>query len=204
MADVVNSETGRRIVVAVDESEESTYALRWFLRNLLRAVPAEGSEAGDTLILVYARPSPRVYPAMDGAGRTLCLFYLFDEEVAATMDKHSKDVMEKAQSICEGHGNVRRASEAGFLLCDVDQVKVEAKVCIGDARDVICQVVEKLGADLLVMGSHGYGFIKRQANDLSSTRDFACLADLSFLGSVSHHCARKAKCPVLIVKRQAK
>ncbi|KAJ8492064.1 hypothetical protein OPV22_013785 [Ensete ventricosum] len=79
--------------------------------------------------------------------------------------------MEKAQSICEGHGNV----------------KVDAKVCIGDPRDVICQVVEKLGADLLVIGSHGYGFIKR-----------------SFLGSVSDHCARNAKCPVLIVKRQAK
>ncbi|RWW24003.1 hypothetical protein GW17_00011728 [Ensete ventricosum] len=148
MAEVVKSETRRRIVVAVVESEESTYALRWFLRNLLRAVPAEGSEAGDTLILVYARPSPRVHPAMDGAGRT---------------------------------------SETGFLLCDVDQVKVDAKVCIGDPRDVICQVVEKLGADLLVIGSHGYGFIKR-----------------SFLGSVSDHCARNAKCPVLIVKRQAK
>ncbi|RRT52821.1 hypothetical protein B296_00029596, partial [Ensete ventricosum] len=134
MAEVVKSETRRRIVVAVVEGEESTYALQWFLRNLLRAVPAEGSEAGDTLILVYARPS-----------------------------------------------------ETGFLLCDVDQVKVDAKVCIGDPRDVICQVVEKLGADLLVIGSHGYGFIKR-----------------SFLGSVSDHCARNAKCPVLIVKRQAK
>lgn len=43
----------------------------------------------------------------------------------------------------------------------MDQVKVEARVECGDPRDVICQMVEKLGADVLVMGSHGYGWIKR-------------------------------------------
>lgn len=31
----------------------------------------------------------------------------------------------------------------------------------GDARDLICQTAEKLHADMLVMGSHGYGLIKR-------------------------------------------
>lgn len=41
------------------------------------------------------------------------------------------------------------------------------KVGTGDARDVICELLEKVGADLLVIGSHGYGFVKRYA--LSST-----------------------------------
>uniref|UniRef100_A0A2P2NSF4 UspA domain-containing protein n=1 Tax=Rhizophora mucronata TaxID=61149 RepID=A0A2P2NSF4_RHIMU len=45
-------------------------------------------------------------------------------------------------------------------------------------------MVEKLCVDLLVMGSHGYGPIRR-----------------TFLGSVSNHCAQHVKCPVLIVKR---
>ena len=31
----------------------------------------------------------------------------------------------------------------------------------GDPRDVICEVAEKINADVLVMGSHGYGLIKR-------------------------------------------
>lgn len=31
----------------------------------------------------------------------------------------------------------------------------------GDARDLICQAAEKLHVDMLVMGSHGYGLIKR-------------------------------------------
>ena len=41
------------------------------------------------------------------------------------------------------------------------QIKVETKVEHGDPRDVICQVAEKLNVDLVVMGSHGYGLIKR-------------------------------------------
>ncbi|KAJ9171736.1 hypothetical protein P3X46_015055 [Hevea brasiliensis] len=49
---------------------------------------------------------------------------------------------------------------------------------------VICNTVEKLGADTLVMGSHGYGFLER-----------------AILGSVSDHCAKHAKCPVVIVKQ---
>lgn len=52
-----------------------------------------------------------------------------------------------------------------FCLQDVDgsdhEMKVEAKVAVGDARAVICHMADKLGADVLVMGSHGYGFFKR-------------------------------------------
>lgn len=31
----------------------------------------------------------------------------------------------------------------------------------GDPRDVICEVAERLKVDFLVVGSHGYGVIKR-------------------------------------------
>ncbi|KAJ6669973.1 ADENINE NUCLEOTIDE ALPHA HYDROLASES-LIKE SUPERFAMILY PROTEIN [Salix viminalis] len=60
-------------------------------------------------------------------------------------------------------------------------VKVETMIKHGDPRDFICQIAEKLHVDMLVMGSHGYGVIKR-----------------AFLGSVSNHCAQNVKCPVLI------
>ncbi|XP_010921510.1 universal stress protein A-like protein [Elaeis guineensis] len=167
MADVAAIEE-RRIVVAVDESEESIYALQWCLHNLIHSA-GEGATARNTLILVYARPPPPVYSPLDGTG------YLFSDEVTASIDKYSKDlavsVMERARNICKDYSNM----------------KVEEKVCVGDARDVICEMAQKLGADLLVMGSHGYGFIKR-----------------AFLGSVSDYCARNAKCPVLIVKRPTK
>ena len=48
-----------------------------------------------------------------------------------------------------------------YLIFYLEKVKVETKIEHGDPRDVICQMTEKLGADVLVMGSHGYGLIKR-------------------------------------------
>lgn len=45
----------------------------------------------------------------------------------------------------------------------------------GDAKDVICATVEKLEADTLVMGSHGYGFIKRYKQLILATLSFQLL-----------------------------
>ncbi|CAL0300125.1 unnamed protein product [Lupinus luteus] len=148
----------RRILVAVDEGEESIYALSWCLKNLI----FENSK--DTLILLYVKPPRAVYSAFDGTG------YLFSTDVLASMDKYKEQmadtVIEKAKKLCNNLQNV------------------EIKVGHGDPRDVICEMTQKLGADILVMGSHGYGLIKR-----------------ALLGSVSNHCAQNANCPVLIVKK---
>lgn len=48
-----------------------------------------------------------------------------------------------------------------FFFFSFLQIHVKRVVGCGDAKDVICGTVEKLEADTLVMGSHGYGFIKR-------------------------------------------
>ncbi|RCV23676.1 hypothetical protein SETIT_5G026000v2 [Setaria italica] len=151
---------GRRIVVAVDEGEESVHALTWCLANVVS--PA----GGDTLVLVHARRSRPVYAAMDSAG------YIMTSDVLASVERHATAVsaaaVDKAKRICAEHPHLA----------------VETLVESGDPRDVICDATDKVGADLLVMGSHGYGFIQR-----------------AFLGSVSNHCAQNCKCPVLIVKR---
>lgn len=50
-------------------------------------------------------------------------------------------------------------------MCDLklnnEKIKVEIKVECGDARDVICEAAEKLNVDMVVLGSHGYGALKR-------------------------------------------
>ena len=58
------------------------------------------------------------------------------------------------------------------------------EVVEGDARNVLCEAVDKFNADVLVVGSHGYGAIKR-----------------AVLGSVSDYCAHHAHCTVMIVKK---
>ncbi|GFY98669.1 adenine nucleotide alpha hydrolases-like superfamily protein [Actinidia rufa] len=99
--------------------------------------------------------------------------YIFAGDAIASMEKYSRDL---------AHSVMSRAEE---VYRDFHpRVKVEKKVGSGDAKEVICVAVEKLGADILVMGSHDYGFFKR-----------------ALLGSVSDYCTKHVKCPLVVVKR---
>ncbi|KAM1534460.1 hypothetical protein ACFX15_007896 [Malus domestica] len=71
---------------------------------------------------------------------------------------------------------------AAEILPIVTDVVVE--VVEGDARNVLCDAVERHHASILVVGSHGYGAIKR-----------------AVLGSVSDYCAHHAHSTVMIVKK---
>ncbi|XP_044503781.1 universal stress protein A-like protein [Mangifera indica] len=151
-----------KIVVAVDESEESMYALSWCLTNLF------SQSSNNTLVLLYVKPPPTVYSSFDAAG------YMFSNDVIKALEKHGSEmvnsVMQRAEAVYSNFGS---------------SINVERVVGCGEAKDVICGIVKKLKADMLIMGSHGYGFIKRV-----------------LLGSVSDYCTKHAKCPVVIVKRR--
>ncbi|KAG2697627.1 hypothetical protein I3760_07G115300 [Carya illinoinensis] len=150
----------QKIVVAVDESEESMYALSWCLENL---VPHNNKS---TLVLLYVKPPPTVY-ALDAAG------YMFASDAVSALEKCGSDLV----------NSVMARAQAVIRNFDTDNTNLERITGSGDAKDVICSTVKKLGADTLVMGSHGYGFFKR-----------------ALLGSVSDYCAKHAECPVVIVK----
>ncbi|KAL8142642.1 hypothetical protein V2J09_015674 [Rumex salicifolius] len=170
----------KKIVVAVDESEESMFALSWCLSNLLKLSSSNSSQTpqssdsesepeseSTTLILLYVKPPPTVYSSLDLTG------YLFGSDVVATMEEYAKklthSVMTKADETCRKY--------------NCSHIKIEKKVGNGDAKDVICRCVAKVEADILVMGSHNYGFFKR-----------------AFLGSISNYCTNHVKCPVVVVK----
>ncbi|XP_057508225.1 universal stress protein PHOS32-like [Actinidia eriantha] len=156
----------RRILVAVDESEESMYALSWCLNDLLSL----HNNTNTTVLLLYVKPPPPAYSSLDATE------YIFAGDAIASMEKYSRDL---------AHSVMSRAEE---VYRDFHpRVKVEKKVGSGDAKEVICVAVEKLGADILVMGSHDYGFFKR-----------------ALLGSVSDYCTKHVKCPLVVVKRPKK
>ena len=60
---------------------------------------------------------------------------------------------------------------------------IEPRIEIGDPAAVICMIARDLAVDVVVVGSHGKGFLSRV-----------------LLGSVSEHVARHAPCPVLVVR----
>lgn len=78
---------------------------------------------------------------------------------------------------------MREQTEELRSLLDRLGVQADARVEVGDAGDTICSVAEEIGADVVVIGSHGNGRLKE-----------------ILLGSVSHHVLHHAPCPVLTVR----
>uniref|UniRef100_J3LN17 UspA domain-containing protein n=1 Tax=Oryza brachyantha TaxID=4533 RepID=J3LN17_ORYBR len=168
---------GRRILVAVDEGDESVHALKWCLASFAKR--GGGAVPPDTIILLYVRPPPPTYSVLDASVQRLLASN--HSEFRSPIDRISGDLVLALQEVGDGEAD--------------HEMKVEVKVAVGDARNVICQMVDKLGADVLVMGSHGYGLFKR-----SLERSRFQSQKLALLGSVSDYCVRNANCPVLIVK----
>lgn len=78
-----------------------------------------------------------------------------------------------------------RADSAAELRALADVLGVDAKplIEVGDAGPTICRVAASIGADVIVVGSHGHGWLQRV-----------------FLGSVSQHVTNHAPCPVLVMR----
>ncbi|XP_015620580.1 universal stress protein PHOS34 isoform X1 [Oryza sativa Japonica Group] len=150
------------MVVGVDESEHSYYALQWTLRHFFAA--AAGQPPQYRLVVVNAKPTAASAVGLAGPGTRGAADVL--PFVEADLKKSSMRVIEKARELCA------QVSDALFEVLE------------GDARNVLCESVERHQAEMLVVGSHGYGAIKR-----------------AVLGSVSDYCSHHAHCTVMIVKK---
>ncbi|XP_054787900.1 universal stress protein PHOS34-like [Prosopis cineraria] len=146
------------MLVAMDENEHSTYALEWTLQTFF--TPFQSSPSPFKLVILYARPFAPIPASVAGP------YVLPTLEVQMKMV--ADQITGKARQIC-----------ADKLVEDV-----EVEVIEGDARNVLCDAVDRHHASILILGSHGYGKLKR-----------------AFLGSVSEYCAHRANCSVMIVKR---
>lgn len=68
-----NRKGEKKVVVAVDESEESMYALSWCLTNLLSG----NHNPNTTLVLLYIKPPAPAYSSLDLTGYFLSLSHLY-------------------------------------------------------------------------------------------------------------------------------
>ena len=77
------------------------------------------------------------------------------------------------------------ATGRGHVDATVDALGIEAKVRVeyGDPGETICEVAGSEPFELVLVGSHGAGFLKR-----------------AVLGSVSRYVLQHAPCPVLVVR----
>uniref|UniRef100_A0A0D6QZ76 UspA domain-containing protein n=1 Tax=Araucaria cunninghamii TaxID=56994 RepID=A0A0D6QZ76_ARACU len=150
----------KTVMVAVDESEESMYALQWALDNLL-------TQNNDQHIIVMHAE----VPASSKVG-------LGGQAVASSGHRVLK-IAERSENLI-----TQRVLARAREISDKRNVTVDFKVMVGEARYAICEAANKMGVDVLVVGSHGHGAVKR-----------------AVAGSVTEHCTRHCKCRVLVIKK---
>ncbi|KAI3467076.1 hypothetical protein Pfo_023739 [Paulownia fortunei] len=151
----------KKVMVAIDESDCSHYALQWTLDNL------RDSLIHSDLLIFTAQPfSDYAYIHASSFGVTSPEFL---RSIQENQKKMAIALLEKAKDICGANG-----------------ITAQTVTEVGDPKEVICNAVEKQKIDLLVLGSHSRGALKR-----------------AFLGSVSNYCVHNAKCQVLIVRKIA-
>ena len=144
-------------------------------------IAVDGSPYGEAAIRsVAARPWPagseaRVLSVVDwtsGPGIRDSLPQNILEEMEASGRAHAAAIADRA---------IARFRESEAQIMPIDKV-----VLVGPAKTVILEEAERWGADLIVLGSHGYRGYKR-----------------FLLGSVSQAVAAEARCSVEIVRTPA-
>ncbi|KAI6673905.1 hypothetical protein NL676_001811 [Syzygium grande] len=139
----------RKVMVVVDESEGSFYALRWTLDHLVQrrspAPAADDEEEMEMIRLVHVQQPFQQYLFPAGPGGAA--FYAASpvvESVRTAQEENSAVVLSR-----------------GLHMCKESMVKAETLILIGDSKDMICQATEQMHMDLLVLGSRGLRKIKR-------------------------------------------
>uniref|UniRef100_A0A164X2R8 UspA domain-containing protein n=1 Tax=Daucus carota subsp. sativus TaxID=79200 RepID=A0A164X2R8_DAUCS len=132
------------VIVAVDSSEESMNALNWAIRNV-KLRPTDGH-----LLILHVQSPPSIATGLNPGA--IPFGGPSDLEVPAfnaAIEKHQKRISDAI---------ISHAVE----ICSENNVSYKTQVVIGDPKEKICQVVEDLHADLLVIGCRAFGPIKRE------------------------------------------
>ncbi len=147
-----------RILLATDGSEFSEAAVDQIASHF----------SADIEVRVISVAKPPYYQTFEPwSGMDLTLY----EEMEKSVREGARAAVEKAAAkLREGNGSPK--------------LSVTTEVLSGSPQEVILDEAEAFGADLIVLGSHGYGALDR-----------------FLLGSVSQAVALHAKCSVEIVRR---
>jgi len=113
-------------------------------------------------------------------GADLLVAHVYDLPIVSILDG---TLVVDAQTAARLSTEAQSALDAEIQRMNAQSVAVQGLLRQGDARVALPQLAVELGADLLVVGSHGRRGIKH-----------------ALLGSVAEHVVRASTVPVLVVK----
>ncbi|KAA8492649.1 Universal stress protein A-like protein [Porphyridium purpureum] len=164
----------RKVLIAVDTSEASTYAFEWALKNFVRkAVPSDkgltSASEGDHVVVLSVVHVPQI---------KLLSFGYFGAE------GQWEKTLEHATKAAEQHLTDLRAKADTLGM----QVSTESRP--GDPRDVIIDYIHLIKADIVIVGAGG-----------DSAGEGASLKKKLTVGSISDHVVHHSEVPVLVIRK---
>ncbi|PON86671.1 Universal stress protein [Trema orientale] len=176
----------RKIGVAVDLSDESAYAVRWAVHHYIRP--------GDAVILLHVSPTSVLFGADWGS---IDLSINDEDDVADPFRQNdgrggettATPTKRRAKQKLEDDFDAFTASKAADLAKPLREAQIPYKIHIvkdHDMKERLCLEVERLGLSAVIMGSRGFGAVRRGSDGR--------------LGSVSDYCVHHCVCPVVVVR----
>lgn len=188
----MESEKKKKMMVAIDESDCSHYALQWALSHLHDTI----STSNSPLLIFSAIALPNLSTLYASTYAAACTFFNLSlysilinllylsspiliqslisieaPELITSLQENQKKIvaalLDKAKDLCAKHGVCMYSiisTSTVYGNSDVDlvkQIEAETIIEIGDPKEMICEAVEKHKVELLILGSHGRGAIKR-------------------------------------------
>ncbi|KAI9327699.1 hypothetical protein DFJ73DRAFT_631981 [Zopfochytrium polystomum] len=150
----------RLVAIAVDGSKHSEYAFNWAVKHFVRP-------ESDLLLIVHARPVVNL-PFRRTPPQTSNSTFATDVEEFDRKESH--ELLHKFAASLPGD----------------KKYKVRLVSTLGDPREAIAAKVESEKADVLIVGSHGRGLVRK-----------------ALLGSVSDHLVKHAAVPVIVARSEA-
>jgi nucleotide-binding universal stress UspA family protein len=141
-------------------------------------IAVDGSECGDVAVEEVAR---RPWPA-DSAAPIISVAETLPLEALSLPPRYREDIERAARHRAE---TIVERTMARLRESDVRILPISSTVVVDSPKDGIVEEAERWGADLIVVGSHGYRGAERE-----------------LLGSVSHAVATQAMCSVEIARRR--
>nr|GMD24893.1 universal stress protein A-like protein [Ipomoea batatas]GMD27725.1 universal stress protein A-like protein [Ipomoea batatas]GME19201.1 universal stress protein A-like protein [Ipomoea batatas] len=133
-----------KVMVAIDDSENSFHALCWTLNNFILHNRNDPSPSAiDSEVLIFT-----VQPLIDYTFVHAASFGSTPPELMNSLRENQKKMadalLEKATKLCTQYG-----------------ITPETATEVGDPKEAICEAVERLNVHLLVLGTHSRGALQR-------------------------------------------